>query len=212
MAGLHFHLRENVMTLKNTMTLVGALSLGLSFQTFAATTDTLDSASPGPGSTYWTPSDAQKTSSPYYRWNGQDWGWQHNAIAGTITTASLNISAYDVDAPSENDEIYAYNNDSASWDLLGSLSGASNIWSFTSFNLGASWFDEIALGLQVKMIIDADNNSWAVSLAKSSLSVDGGTIPNPNPNAVPIPAAALLFGPALLGFVGLRRKIKPTVA
>lgn len=29
-----------------------------------------------------------------------------------------------------------------------------------------------------------------------------------SPSAVPIPAAALLFGPALLGFIGFRRKLK----
>ena len=32
------------------------------------------------------------------------------------------------------------------------------------------------------------------------------------PNAVPVPAAAFLFAPALLGFIGLRRKAKNTVA
>ena len=31
-------------------------------------------------------------------------------------------------------------------------------------------------------------------------------------SAVPIPAAAFLFAPALLGFMGLRRKAKNTVA
>jgi len=34
----------------------------------------------------------------------------------------------------------------------------------------------------------------------------------PDPSVVPIPAAALLFGPALLGFMGLRRKAKNSVA
>ena len=32
------------------------------------------------------------------------------------------------------------------------------------------------------------------------------------PNAVPVPAALLMFGPALLGFMGLRRKAKNSVA
>lgn len=32
------------------------------------------------------------------------------------------------------------------------------------------------------------------------------------PNAVPIPAAAFMFAPALLGFMGLRRKAKATIA
>jgi hypothetical protein len=33
-----------------------------------------------------------------------------------------------------------------------------------------------------------------------------------SPSAVPVPAAALLFAPALIGFMGLRRKIKATIA
>tara|TARA_R110002111_G_scaffold108420_2_gene167140 strand:- start:604 stop:1203 length:600 start_codon:yes stop_codon:yes gene_type:complete len=34
----------------------------------------------------------------------------------------------------------------------------------------------------------------------------------PNVSQVPIPAAAMLFAPALLGFFGLRRKVKTTIA
>ena len=35
---------------------------------------------------------------------------------------------------------------------------------------------------------------------------------NSNPSVIPIPAAAFLFAPALLGFLGLRRKAKNTLA
>ena len=61
---------------------------------------------------YFVPTDAQKLSSPYYRWAGDDWGWQHNAITDTITSASLSISAFDVDDgsgyyPPQIDNIYA---------------------------------------------------------------------------------------------------------
>jgi len=41
-------------------------------------------------------------------------------------------------------------------------------------------------------------------------TVDEGSVPPPN--AVPLPAAAFMFAPALLGFMGLRRKAKNSVA
>jgi hypothetical protein len=199
------------MKLKNTaITLFGALALSLSASSFAATlTDTID-ASSGQTGTYFVPSAGLETTSPYYRWNGDDWGWTHNALSGTLSDAKLNISAYDVDAPREQDDIYAYNNDTASWTFLGSLAGNNNVFSFTEFSLDSSWYDEIAAGLQVRMVIDVLDDGWAVSLAKSVLTVNGGTVGNPNPgvNEVPVPAAAFLFAPALLGFMALRRKAK----
>ena len=36
----------------------------------------------------------------------------------------------------------------------------------------------------------------------------GGSLDDIQVSAVPIPAAALLFAPALLGFLGLRRKVQ----
>lgn len=197
------------MKYKNTaMALFGALVLGLSTSSYAAgITDTID-ASSGQSGTYFVPSLGQETDSPYYRGYNQDWEWQHNAISGSFSTATLNVSAYDVDYPSEQDDIYAFNTNTSTWDFLGSLGGSSNAFSFTEFTLDSSWFDEIATGLQVKMIIDALDDGWLVSLAKSSLSLDGGQIGNPNPSAVPVPAALFMFAPALLGFLGFRRKSK----
>jgi len=199
---------------KNTKMLVlGAMALGLSTAGSAAVvTDTRDASNSGPGTTYWTPTVAQKISSPYYRGRGQDWGWEHNAYNG-FSSASLSVSAYDVDHPGELDEIYGWNTSLnaglGDWDLIGSLDGANNIFSFTTFNLGASWFDEISLGLRIMMKIDENNQGWYVSLGKSVLSLDGGSIGNPNPGSeVPIPAAAVLFAPAFLGLIGFRRKAK----
>lgn len=199
--------------LMTTLTLA-ALSFGLN-GTASAATQTLDASNPGLGENFWTPDDASKYDWPYYRWNGEDWEWQFEGVAGTITDASLSISAYDVDADgggffeAENDEIYAWNLDTSSWDLLGSLDGASDIWSFTSFDLASSWADEINAGLRIKMVIDTANEGWAIALAKSTLITNGdGTLPNPNPGAVPVPAAIWLFGSALagLGAFGKRRK------
>jgi len=198
-----------------TLIIFGALALGFSAASSATSiTNTIDASNPGgaPGTTYWTP-DLTTTGFPYYRGYGEDWGWQHNAIGGSITSASLNIAAWDVDFNrGEVDNIEAYNSNTASWELLGSLAGSNNAWEFTNFTLGSSWYDEINAGLQVRMLIDVvSKGNWLVALSKSALSVNGGTLPNPKPGAVPIPAAAFMFAPALLGFMGLRRKAKKTV-
>lgn len=171
----------------------------------AAVTDTIQSPTG-----FFVPTDAQKYDSPYYRGNGQGWGWTHTAIGGVITTATLNISAFDVDAPRENDVIEAL--DSGTWVSLGSLAGGNDIWAFSNFVLGANFFDDIATGLQVRMTIDTNNEGWFVTLGKSSLSIDGGILPPPPPG-VPEPGVWALM---LLGFgaVGsaIRSRRRPAVA
>lgn len=146
-----------------------------------------------------------------YRWFDQDWGWTHNAIAGTITTADLLIGAYDVDwsadASGEHDLIYAWKGGVKT--LLGELGGASDVWAYTTFTLDSSWFADINAGLQVFMDIDSTHtyDSWAVSLSKSVLTIDGGYVPPPSPTAVPEPttivSGMLLLIP--LGVHGIRR-------
>lgn len=141
-----------------------------------------------------------------YRWYNEDWGWQHNAMASGFTTATVSVSAWDVDASSgEVDNIYA--RDNGTWVLLGSLQGANNIWQWTTFTLTANFFDDIVNGLELWIDIDSTNTTqwWAVSLAKSTLSLDGATLPPPNPGNVPIPAAAWLFGGAMGVLMRLRK-------
>lgn len=79
----------------------------------AQITDTRDASTPGPGSTYFA-TVANQSTFPYYRYENNypnidgDWGWTHTAIGGTFASATLNISAYDVDADfGEVDNIYA---------------------------------------------------------------------------------------------------------
>ncbi|MDO9308078.1 MAG: PEP-CTERM sorting domain-containing protein [Deltaproteobacteria bacterium] len=159
---------------------------------------------------FFVENDAHKYDShTYWRWYNQDWGWQHSAIAGTITTATLNISAFDVDLTSgEIDNIYAY--DGSNRVLLGSLDGSDNIWSYTAFTLGANFYDDILAGLKIEVDIDSTHNyeSWALTLAKSVLSIDGGVIPDPDPDPVPEPSTMILLGAGLAGLFFARRKFQ----
>lgn len=156
------------------------------------------------------PSQSVNIYSPYYRGHAGDWEWAHNAITGSFSSATLNISAWDVDyIQGERDIIYAL--DSGTWVNLGYLGGGNNSWSYTTFNLGSNFFDDIEAGLQVKIDIDSTLSGWAVALAKSAISTDKDALPSPNPTvAAPVPEpetyAMLLAGLGLLGFTAKRRK------
>jgi len=159
---------------------------------------------------YFVDVDANKYNSPYYRSAREDWGYAHNAIAGTFTSIVLEISAFDVDAGSgEFDNISIF--DGSSWVNVGSLAGASDIWAFSTFDLtGYAWAQaQVNAGLQVKMDIDNLDDGWLVTLGKSTLSLDGGDqqcVPTPGVpcSTVPEPASMALVGLALSG-LGLRR-------
>lgn len=96
--------------------------------------------------------------------------------------------------------------DNGVWTSLGYLAGGNDIWAFSTFTLGANFFDDIAAGLQVSMNIDASNDGWAVTLAKSVITTDGAAPPPPTPGAVPLPAAGWMLMAGLGGIAALRRR------
>lgn len=190
--------------------LAAALGIVLACGTMAGAapiTDIVQAPTP-----YFAPDQFSTYNAPYYRWYNEDWGWSHSAIGAPFATATLNISAWDVDALAFDPEIdLVYANDSGTWVLLGSLAGLDNAWGYSNFVLGANFFDDIATGLQIFLDIDSTHQTqyWAVSLAKSVLSLDGGIIPNPNPNIpAPEPSTFLLVGAGLAGAAALRKRLK----
>jgi hypothetical protein len=163
---------------------------------------------------YFVDVDANKRESPYFRKSNEGWGWTHEEIAGSaFSLVELEISGFDVDTPNEVDNIEVW--DGSGWIGLGPLVGVDSEWRFTIFDLTSYvWIDsEVNSGLQVRMDIAADGGGWLVSLGKSVLSVNGGTVdcvPTPGEpcrtvTAVPEPSIVALFGLGLVG-IGLARR------
>ncbi|WP_246831265.1 VPLPA-CTERM sorting domain-containing protein [Pseudotabrizicola formosa] len=168
--------------------------------TSAATVDVVEAPSG-----FFVPDPSLVYSGTYWRGADQDWSWTHGAIAAGFTTASLLISAFDVDFEfGEFDEIFAM--DDGVWVSLGLLAGASDVFAFTEFDLASNFFDDIAEGLNVRIDIDTGNSGWLVTLSKSVITTDGAAPPPPDPGVVPLPAAGWLMLAGLGGLAAVRRR------
>jgi hypothetical protein len=178
-----------------------------SWTAYAQTIDVID-ASVGQPSTYFVPTDAQKYLTPYYRWEDQDWGWTHNGLDTTgMTSATLYISAFDVDyaGGTGEDELDLVSIINGAPVVLGHLEGESDQWSYAIFDVTA-FAAEIEAGLKVWVDIDSYNtDSWALTLAKSVLTLNGATPPQPEPGVPDPGSSALLLSLGVLGLGTIKR-------
>ena len=136
------------------------VALATSAMTQAAPITDVQDYSNNTATEYFVDVDANKYNFPYYRGESADWGWVHNAVAGTFSSIKLQVSAFDVDYYSDRfvsewDMIEVF--DGINWVSLGLLSGAHDAWAFTDFDLtGFSWAQtQVNSGLKVRMNIDA---------------------------------------------------------
>lgn len=207
------------MNLTKSLLAAAAVALLTPMGALAAPASDIQDSTNNTATEFFVPTDGQKYDQPYYRNRNQDWGWTHNGLAGTFTSMSLEISAFDVDRSSgELDRIEIFNG--TTWTAVGDLAGANDVWAFSTFDLaGYSWAQaQVNAGLQLRMNIDVNNAGWIVTLGKSVLSVDGGSqqcVPTPgvpcNPSEVPEPGTLALFGLALGGLaLTSRRKAAQT--
>src|SRR5688500_13465799 len=104
--------------------LVGAALLAMSFVGTAGAVPVTDTVQAPTG--FFAPGQAATFGSPYSAAQTEDWGWTHSAIGTPFTTATLNISAFVVDA-SDGELVAIYAFDNGVQTLLCYLSGGNII-------------------------------------------------------------------------------------
>ena len=139
------------------------------------------------------------------------------APSGTISVASYN-SANSLLSPSNNQGplsiLFDFNADSFSW-VMGSSVAGSNVAADLFSNNGSlintvlismlegyNKYSISGLGAFAGLTFRDNNDPYGVRYMDMSYN---------SVSEVPIPAAAFMFAPALLGFMGLRRRAKPVV-
>ena len=136
--------------------------------------------------------------------NTYSWTFAALGTEGPLTAATLNLTTLNVLS------LYGLDTD-GNWSLFGNF-GSKGQTKTTEFTLSEDWLEEASLGLEMKAILAAGNClPKTAELIAATLTVTGDKY-CPPVNAVPIPAAAFLFAPAFLGFMGLRRKAQKTKA
>jgi len=144
-------------------------------------------------------------------------------VNGTLYTATFYDGTY-------NNALAEYGSEQLNYTDVEALDFAGALYDFlntsTSYDFGTYFNGCTGLNCYLSTVIE--NNPltvWSVYVLNSSLVTptsysnhaylnnDFGTVSNViweevSVSAVPIPAAAFLFGPALLGFIGFRRKVK----
>jgi hypothetical protein len=159
---------------------------------------------------FFLPDDGRhETSSPYYRYRDQDWGWTHafsfDAPPVSITSASLEIEAWDVDP----EEVDIVTGDGVK---LGQLTGINYDWATTVFDFNPDQL-YVLNDEELYVFLDIDTTPstdwWAVTIGSSTLTIEyeldegsGGPAPTPEPTTM------LLVGSGLVGLTAFRKRFK----
>jgi len=140
--------------------------------------------------------------------------WKTNTAYWSGTTPSLTISfseifeIEDILVSVDNNDSYQidYSTDGSSWaSLLNIRSNYGEVWSGMDTMSSLSGHSEYISGIDFSPVL-AQYLRISATGGDNSYSVGELQAFGSNVSAVPVPAAVLMFTPALLGFFGLRRK------
>ncbi len=97
-------------------------------------------------------------------------------------------------------------NEVATFSVVGSLLGGGTVSQIFNLDGDETTFENFVLNASFSNIVSAQ---WLmVGGVQGLFNIDNISVSQAGVNAVPVPAALFMFAPALLGFLGLRRKAK----